>query len=281
MNPQVRLMFPFVMLLLSSTNALAQNPYPLVFDNVNHLKRYGLAIVGIDTNSLSTHFPNRCYYYGDGGWDISISNALLAAYREQGFSRRSACMALVSTARFNPESGQRLATYILINRKLIKNGHASDAGALTDELPLSLPNCFRGGLPYSDCAWNYDPISGRKLSAQQTRSFRAVGNRIVKYLSDPAVRRRFRYLEESQYTRGMIMVGAAQGIDRGIVGNAPVSFYDYSREFPKGFGYALYADGTAAPSVSAATLKAALTGKKPSPQVDPKKLRDILRTGNR
>jgi hypothetical protein len=126
--------------------AAAQDRYPLVFDSVNQLKRYGLALRGIGTNDVSVHFPTRCYYYGDGGWDISISDALLSFYKSQGFSRRSACLALISGIRFNPEDGKHLATYILVDRKLLKPKD-NEPSALSAELPMSLPSCFKNGTP--------------------------------------------------------------------------------------------------------------------------------------
>jgi hypothetical protein len=59
-----------------------QSQYPFVFDSVHELKRYGLALV-MDPSKVSAHFGTPCYYYGNGGWDISISDALLSAYKSQ------------------------------------------------------------------------------------------------------------------------------------------------------------------------------------------------------
>jgi hypothetical protein len=86
----------------------------------------------------------------------------LSFYKSQGFSRRSACLALISGIRFNPEDGKHLATYILVDRKLLKPKD-NEPSALSAELPMSLPSCFKNGTPYADCAWNYDPLTGKKL----------------------------------------------------------------------------------------------------------------------
>jgi hypothetical protein len=257
--------------------AAAQTPNPLVFDSPNQLKRYGIGFRGIGTEDVKIHFPTRCYYYGDGGWDISISDDLLATYKAQGFSRRSACMALVSGIRFNPENGKRLTSYILMDRKLIKNGQPTDAGAMSDALPLSLPSCFKNGLPYSDCAWNFDPMSGKKLSAQQTAKFKAFGPKIETFLSDAKRKSAFSYMDESEFSKGMIMVGAGRDFDVGEGSNA--TFYDYSSEFPKGFGYALYADGAAGPDASPEVIKAAITGRAPPSQLDADALKKIWTLG--
>jgi hypothetical protein len=264
-------------LALSSLGASAlegESTYPLVFDSPSQLKRYGIGFRGIGTDDVHIHFRTRCYYYGDGGWDISVSDALLNTYKSQGFSRRSACMALVSGVRFNPENGKRLATYRLIDGKL----STDVAGSGSDELPLSLPNCFKGGLPYSDCAWNFDSISGEKLSAQQTANFKAIGQRIMNFLNDPKTKGAFRYLKsDSPYIIGNIKVGAAYNVDGGK--GSAASFYGYSHEFPKGFGYALYASGGAAPVASPTVVKAAQTGKTSPPQLNAKQLKKLLTTG--
>lgn len=271
-----------VAFLCLGTSVMAQSDYPLVFDSPAKLKPYGIVLLlDADLQTKNLHYPTRCYYYGDGGWDISISDDLLKHYQSQGFSRRSACMALVSGIRFNPETGARLATYILIDPKLIKNGAPADAGASSDELPLSLPRCFNRGLPYSDCAWNYDPMTGVHLPASEVKKFREIGARIEKFLSDPRTRRNFSYMkDDSPYTKGEIMVGAARSVDSTVVGeDSAASFYDYSGEFPKGFGYALYADGAAGPDASPEVVKAAINRNRPKPQVDPKALMQIWNTG--
>jgi hypothetical protein len=264
-----------------ATAVSAQARYPMVFDSVAKLKKIGIALPLPGLAEGSDAFPTRCYYYGDGGWDISISDELLAEYKTQGFSRRSACMALVSGIRFNPENGKRLATYIILDRKQFKNGKPIDDGAMSDELPLSLPRCFNRGLPYADCAWSYDPMTGKTLSAAQTQKIKTIGAQIDKFLSDPETRRKFKYLEDdSPFTKGMILVGAAQDKPADLPDDSGLSFYDESNELPKGYGYALYAEGAAGPDVSPETVKAAVDGLKAPPQVDPRNLKSIWGTGN-
>jgi hypothetical protein len=220
----------------------------------------------------ATPFPTRFYGYGDGGWFISVSDALLEHYKAQGFSKRSLCMALVSGIRFNPETGSRLATYIIIyDQKALKQGQGESG--LSDELPLAIPRCFRNGTRYTDCAMNHDPISGKRLTAERTRYFRDLGERIARRLGASEVRNAFHYIEYEGY----IGVGAMQKELLDGPRPAHLSFYDYSSEFPKGFGYALYADGGAAPTVSAEVVRAALEGRsRPRAQIDAGRLRELL-----
>ena len=59
-------------------------------------------------------------------------------------------------------------------------------------------------------------------------------------------------------------------------------YYDYlAKEFPGGFGYALYASGDAGPEAPAEIVKAALSGIKEQPQIDPADLTAIWSSGSR
>jgi hypothetical protein len=64
-----------------------------------------------------------------------------------------------------------------------------------------------------------------------------------------------------------------------IAWNTGATLYDYSSDFPKGHGYALFADGTAGPDVSPAVVAAAFNGQSPQSQLDPNKLKEIWGTG--
>jgi hypothetical protein len=64
--------------------------------------------------------------------------------------------------------------------------------------------------------------------------------------------------------------------------NSDAQFFDFSDEFPKGFGHVVYgygAHGGGGPGVSAESLKAATSGHKPPAQIDPSELKEILGRG--
>lgn len=313
----IRSVMAFTLLLawaVWADHAHARDQYPIVFDSVQKLKRYGIALIGIGSDDRSLHFRTRCYYYGDGGWDLSVSDQFLEFYKSVGFSRRSACLALISGVRFNPETGKRLATYVLIDRKLLKSRN-NEPSAASIELPLSLPACFAGGTPYSDCKWNFDPLTGKKLSANSpVHSDRRLGCRgdakLKRFCGNPwsygeAARHVEAFLSkpnsecassvvsskepDRQFITGMITGQCSfvaeydpspDALENALIAwNTGASLYDYSSEFPKGYGYALYADGGAGPSASPASVAAALNGQKPQSQLDPIKLREIWGTG--
>ena len=249
--------------------------YPLVIDKPAVLNGLGI--------SLGRELSHNCYYYGDGGYGLSVDDRLLDLYKAKGFSLRSLCMALVSGIRFDPVTGKRLATYVYISdpdalREAKRKKEEHESGVVTEELPLTLPSCFRNGTPYSDCVMNYDPISGQPLNAETTQKYRALGAKIERTLLEPARKDEFK----QAYLREIREYGSPS---RGQIHCARVSpemywhkvrFYDYSDDFPKEFGYALYADGGAAPDVSAGALKAALDDSKPRSQIDARRLRQLL-----
>ncbi|MER9018975.1 hypothetical protein [Mesorhizobium sp. M0898] len=256
--------------------------FPLVFTSVSSLKKVGIAL---DLNvNKSIHFNARCYYYGDGGWDISVSPALLAFYQHKGFSRESLCLALISGIRFNPVTGKRLATYILINDVAALAAGAIESGTLSDELPLSIPECFKRGLPYSDCSWNYDPLSGQRLSKTKTAKYARIGVNLTAMLAKHPRTESCSGSNIDQRTDEYRGIGSESLLKGALCqtgyGGDEVSFYAYGGNLSTGFGYALYADGEAGPEASPAVVKAAAEGKKVKPQIDPADLRTVWNTGN-
>jgi hypothetical protein len=293
--------------LFATMTAVAQTNYPLVLSSESKLKQ-----LGIWFDELSP-LPNRCYHYGDGGAWISISHALLAFYQSQGFSRPSACMALISGILFNPETGQRLATYIWTDPKLFKNGRPdprywskgqpAQDGDISDELPISLPRCFARGLPFSDCVWRYDVLTGKRISANDTARHAEVGRRAEQFLSGARARQLFNKAPSDQGGGGFIQPSGfsrhwyeeARDVDderrsiwRGIHfdytgGEMDLAmFYDFSNEFPKGYGYALLYvnDGDAGPAASPDTVKAAIEGQRRPQQINLDRLREIWGAGS-
>lgn len=216
---------------------------------------------------------NKCYYYGDGGYNISVSDDYLKRYQEKGFSLNSLCMALVSGIRFDPETGQELPTYFAIDLK-----YADDAldDALkevepvegTEILPKEIPNCFHRGLPYSDCVMKFDPFTGRKYTLEARQAFKELGHALENLLTSAIDKgiacgfhcppreklgeQEFEELVKDRLAReGNVYDLIAElsdqnsALPRRLEKISLATFYDISNTFPLGFGYALRADGTA------------------------------------
>lgn len=240
--------------------------YPVVFDDVAMLAQLGLSF-GNGWGGVYDAKPlkHRCYYYGDGGYGFSMSDDLLAGFKAQGFTLRTACLGMMSGIRFDPETGERLPTVMLIDAKAIEAfGFPGEAGSVSDEIPLVLPACFRGGTPVEDCALNYDMLSGDRMNtATRARLKKAAGAAsagVAQALASGQFTRECGPAE-SNFRNGCRTETYPDTPDniyikgkfaREPVGGSqyPVGVIDVSPVFAKGYAYALYADGAAGPSAN-------------------------------
>jgi hypothetical protein len=272
--------------------------FPLVFTAEEQLNRFGLALQGggLEQNSLA----HRCYDYGEGGVVISVSTERLLRYRQRGFMLNSLCLGLVSETKFDPDSGRRIPTYIYGRpgtaapppqpSKSKKETGAGIQFLVTDERPLELPDCFRRGLPLLDCTFNFDRMTGKRLSSQMTRALREIGLAIDQkmrfalkhgHVCDPSgcVERDFggRLVPEGDIYTLLHKTFGDQVVDRlGDTEIAHARFFDVSLNLPGGYGYALDASGEAGGSLSVAVVKTALDGKGVAPQIDPAEIARMI-----
>jgi hypothetical protein len=271
---------------MSASIVLAQQ-YPVIFNSPSPVRQLGIAV------SFATHvtpLENKCYYYGDGGYTISISDEFLSRFRPRGFSIQAVCLGLVSQTAYDPESGRRLPTYIIADQSIISSnmrqyGKVIEPGAATEQLPLDLPNCFKNANPYTDCAFRFGRKTGKTLPAAETETYRQLGmsfDRAVRALESPPTTERFLGQDRGELVRGFrettgysLESDLRNSVDEGLLRYSSASIYVRLSSFPRGYGYGLDADGGAAPEVSAAALKAVLDGSS-TPQIDVEQLRQIM-----
>jgi hypothetical protein len=119
----------------------------------NDLQRIGIA------RGRMQAFSNKCY------GDVSISNEFLERFKSNGFSLEALCLAITSPwVQFNPETGKPLT--------------------VTREFLIEVPECFKNGMPFLDCSFNFDHSSGLKLTGEEQQNIRARATAV-----DAAVRR--------------------------------------------------------------------------------------------
>jgi hypothetical protein len=213
-------------------------------------------------------FNNKCYAYGDGGFLISISDEFLSRFVSKGFTVESTCLGLISETHYDPESGDRLATYMIVDPVAIKQ-RSDEPGAGTEELPLELPACFKNANPYTDCVFRYGRKTGKKLSSEETEIYRKLGAAIEPILAkakpDPSSSEEFVAASEGgptgyRHHAGYGLPYDGPQLDEKLARYSSLSIWIRSSKLPRGYGYALDADGGAGPSLSAAAMDAAIGG---------------------
>jgi len=124
--------------------------FPIVFTDNSKLEDLGVSLEWPPPQEgdapKAPRFPNGCYLYRGQDRDllISVSDEFLNRYKAKGFSRESLCLALVSEARFDPETGSRLPTYVLRNDAVLQKWlEGLDPGKMTtEELTNFVPGLF-------------------------------------------------------------------------------------------------------------------------------------------
>jgi hypothetical protein len=181
-------------------------------------------------------------------------------------------MGLVSAIVFDPESGKRLPTYLKVDLEKMDR-HEAEAGTATDELPLEVPDCFRRALPLSDCFMNYDFFTGEAISPVKRAALHDLGKTIEQLMNVAIARgtacsefgdsaclskKEYGNDEQEDLVRGYLAAkghhlptlleataNSQEKIPKQLLDLCPATFYDFSPSFPTGFGYALFADGSA------------------------------------
>jgi hypothetical protein len=249
--------------------------YPVVLADVAAQRELGLMESNFGPYAGEEPLENKCFYYGDGGARLSVSDAFLDRYRAAGFTLETLCMALVSGIRHHPESGERLATVQVADIDALSSpDYFGEPGPLGVEHPIEIPTCFRNGAPLTDCLFAFDPWSGARLTAAETRRIATEGERIAGKLAALRAAGKFArpcgagvspVSDETCYNDGMTTSGyrdRAYDVGAAYPDLLPLNgFYVISDAYALGFAYAIGADGAAGPSASMESVSLVLSGK--------------------
>ena len=149
--------------------------FPVIFTSPQALAEFGIEIAGageVDGQGAIRPFPNKCYDLNGssvGYRPITISNALLTKYRAKGFTRETLCIALVSQARFDPETGKRLPTYIFRDDADIDQALDADVDTLSED-PDLIPKVFASKQAVLDAVAAFKRRDYEKLNTAQTEA---------------------------------------------------------------------------------------------------------------
>ena len=275
--------------------ALADD-YPIVFESAQEARKIGFVIQGYGPGGETVR-PERinCYDYGSATYILTMSKQVLRAFEQRSFTLQSLCFGLVSLARFDPESGQRMPTFIVIDRAAAiedlngNNGEIDDNTTVsrnfaTPEIPLSLPGCYARGVPLLDCQWRFNPNTGEALPGDVAAQLGELGQQIDQVIKakidggliPTAAARPGAVIETHDNIHPVIDLNEGNWLQdvRRIV--RPMQF-DISEGFQQRYGYALKTDGSGGPpSVSAFVVKNALDHGKPASQLRLARIREVI-----
>jgi len=273
--------------------AAAGTEYPVVFAFWDEVKALGISL------DDERPFEHMCYHYGDGGYRLSMFTEFLSRFTSRGFSVQSVCLGLVSGGnRYDPETGRRMPTYVIFDKQGMEEARRRGDETFPDdwiseELPLDLPDCFKNGNPYTDCVFRFDRTTGKVLTPAETNMFARLGMAIDKELrkqtettepvaefydsDEDGLRAGFRK-PQGGFADYVFADPKLRRLLFGKKGYSNGSFWARSESLPRGYGYALDADGSLGPSVSEAAVASAISGSK-KPQISVEELRRKLNEG--
>ncbi|MCB2077064.1 MAG: hypothetical protein KDE55_05120 [Novosphingobium sp.] len=156
-------------------------PFPLIFEDPRDMAPTGILLPWGSRDNPPPKLAHECFYYGDGGYSMSLSDELVASYRARGYDLDRLCVVLRSPdLKYDPETGRRLPTFIVVDPKALKEAQEMgffEGFEATEELPLHAPDCFakshmsppETSVASLDIACNirFDPWSGMELSAME------------------------------------------------------------------------------------------------------------------
>ena len=270
---------------VQAVQAAAADPlsYPLVLPDIESQLDLGILNSSFGPNQSSPALANKCYYYGDGGDLLSISDELLAIYQGRGFTLRTLCLGIISGIRYHPETGARLPTVLMADMEALTSpDYIGEPGALSAELTIGLPDCFRRGLPLNDCKWTYDIFNGSPLSAEFKGQIAKANAQVMQ--TGRALLAQGLYARQCPNNE---IPTDPDGDESCYAEVAPTSepyiqgyllreywaeakhpellpyggFVDFSPVHAEGFAYAMFADGAAGPSASLDSAEVAVRAK--------------------
>lgn len=134
-----------------STDNVSRHPH-VAFkkSDIDIIRKMGLSL---DNPYYYEALRYSCFYYGDGGTDVSFSDKFFERYKKKGFTVDTLCLGLQASMSFDAETGRAFPQYYYRG----------------PELPLALtaPVCFKSGQPLRDCDLHYNLETGAELTSTQ------------------------------------------------------------------------------------------------------------------
>ena len=121
--------------------------------SVRSVNANGVVLEG-GTSEVGPSYPNKCFLERYDPHEITLSDQFYAHYRARGFSLATLCLAVSSGGwvKYNFETGRPLR--------------------LANGLLIDIPDCFRNGAPFLDCAYNFEHTFGLKVRNAERQNVR-------------------------------------------------------------------------------------------------------------
>ncbi|MCB1472005.1 MAG: hypothetical protein KDJ68_03745 [Rhodobiaceae bacterium] len=158
----------------------AQNRFPIIFENPRDMVPTGIVVPWGYEGQAPPKLDHECFFYGDGGYSMSLSDELVQAYRARGYNQEQLCVVLRSPGlKYDPQTGKRLPTFIVVDPQALAQARQSgffEGFEATEELPLHAPDCFaksrvskQSGIVSLNiaCDIRFDPWTGVELSPME------------------------------------------------------------------------------------------------------------------
>ncbi|MCC0041424.1 MAG: hypothetical protein H6880_04570 [Rhodobiaceae bacterium] len=150
--------------------------FPIIFESAKEMIPTGIVVPW--SLSPEPKLEHECFYYGDGGYGMSLSDDLVKAYTARGYTLEQLCIVLrTADLKYDPETGERLPTFVVVDPKALAQAKQSgffEGFEATPEMPLHAPDCFahsNAQMPGSGyatldiaCDIRFDPWTGVELS---------------------------------------------------------------------------------------------------------------------
>jgi len=109
------------------------------------------ALLAGGTSGVGPSYPNKCFLASE---ELTLSDQFYGHYKARGFSLASLCFAVTSGdwVKYDIQTGKPLR---------VVNG-----------LLLDIPDCFKNGAPFLDCAYNFEHTFGLKVRDAERESTR-------------------------------------------------------------------------------------------------------------
>jgi len=110
-------------------------------------------VLQIGTVAAGASFPNKCFLEAEGR-EVTLSDPFVRHYAKRGFTVEAICLAVTAGRwiKYDVETGKPLRT--------------------ANSYLIDIPDCFKNGVPFLECTYNFEHQFGLKATATHRKGIR-------------------------------------------------------------------------------------------------------------